>query len=168
MRLLDSNGDVTHTFPIEMCLRRKLDSVHLVRIPSGVEIDLREGKVVEVEADWDRRIDQVGIRPKYREWNNVPNDFDRCLSIPHNTFCLLSLTPIFHSPLSLGPCSLIRLSNRLTSNCPVRLPPMKQWRLSVFVEKLSSNAKKFGWTLVFKAVMLEGNILARAQSVQER
>lgn len=67
MRLLDSNGDVIHTFPIEMCLRRKLESVHLVRIPSGVEIDLREGKDVEVEADWDRRIDQVGIRSKHRE-----------------------------------------------------------------------------------------------------
>lgn len=61
MRLLDPNGDVTHTFPIEMCLRRKLDSVYLIRIPSGIEIDLQEGREVEIEADWDRRMDQVGI-----------------------------------------------------------------------------------------------------------
>lgn len=61
MRLLDPNGGVSHTFPIEMCLRRKLDSVHLIRIPSGIEIDLREGREVEVEADWDRRIDQMSI-----------------------------------------------------------------------------------------------------------
>ncbi|WVO20689.1 uncharacterized protein IAS62_001988 [Cryptococcus decagattii] len=79
MRLLDSNGDVIHTFPIEMCLRRKLDSVHLVRIPSGVEIDLQEGKDVEVEADWDRRIDQMSIHTSQHLLSAI---LDTHLSLP--------------------------------------------------------------------------------------
>ncbi|ODN73823.1 hypothetical protein L202_07349 [Cryptococcus amylolentus CBS 6039] len=62
IRLLDPNGGVTQEFPVEMCLRRKLDSVHLVRIPLGVEVEGGwEGREVEVETDWDRRFDQMSI-----------------------------------------------------------------------------------------------------------
>ncbi|OWT37649.1 cytoplasmic protein [Cryptococcus neoformans Bt1] len=79
MRLLDPNGDVTHTFPIEMCLRRKLDSVHLIRIPSGIEIDLQEGREVEIEADWDRRMDQMSIHTSQHLLSAI---LDAHLSLP--------------------------------------------------------------------------------------
>ncbi|ODN89685.1 cytoplasmic protein [Cryptococcus wingfieldii CBS 7118] len=62
IRLLNPNGGVTQEFPVEMCLRKKLDSVHLVRIPLGVEVEGGwEGREVEVETDWDRRFDQMSI-----------------------------------------------------------------------------------------------------------
>jgi len=49
-------------FVIEGCLRRKLQSVHLVRVPPGKEgiLDGAEGREVEVSVDWERRMDQVG------------------------------------------------------------------------------------------------------------
>ena len=51
------------TLVVEGCLRRKLESVHLVRVPSGMEETLSgaEGKEVEVSVDWERRMDQVGF-----------------------------------------------------------------------------------------------------------
>ncbi|KAK8844706.1 hypothetical protein IAR55_006555 [Kwoniella newhampshirensis] len=61
IHLLDPNGDKRiSTFVVEGCLRKQLDSVHLVRVPDGVTGDW-EGKEVEVEVDWDRRMDQMSI-----------------------------------------------------------------------------------------------------------
>ncbi|WVQ82561.1 hypothetical protein IAT38_004690 [Cryptococcus sp. DSM 104549] len=62
IHLLDPNGGKTQSFPVEMCLRRLLDSVHLVRIPPGVEVEGGwEGREVEVEVDWARRLDQMSM-----------------------------------------------------------------------------------------------------------
>jgi Ser-tRNA(Ala) deacylase AlaX len=46
---------------VEGCLRRKLESVHLVRVPLGMEEVFAgaEEKEVEVRVDWERRLDQV-------------------------------------------------------------------------------------------------------------
>ncbi|WWD22741.1 hypothetical protein CI109_107234 [Kwoniella shandongensis] len=61
IHLLDPNGDKrTSTFVVEGCLRKKLDSVHLVRVPNDVQVDW-EGREVEVEVDWERRMDQMSI-----------------------------------------------------------------------------------------------------------
>ena len=46
---------------VEGCIRRKLNSVHLVRVPDadfGL-LERLEGKDVEVEVDWERRTDHV-------------------------------------------------------------------------------------------------------------
>ncbi|WVW81328.1 hypothetical protein I302_103319 [Kwoniella bestiolae CBS 10118] len=61
MNVLDPIGGVKQSFVIESCLRRKLDSVHLVRIPPGTEVDLKEGDEVELVVDWDRRMDHMTI-----------------------------------------------------------------------------------------------------------
>lgn len=68
MTVPDANG-TAHTFPIEGCIRRKLDAVHLVRVPEtspvvGVFESLRDADgaanvTVEVEVDWDRRLDHM-------------------------------------------------------------------------------------------------------------
>lgn len=63
----DPNGD-KKSFRVEMCIRKKLESIHLVRVPSAdqgfwEDISQRaekgEGAEVEVEIDWERRVDQV-------------------------------------------------------------------------------------------------------------
>jgi Ser-tRNA(Ala) deacylase AlaX len=58
------------SFRVEMCIRKKLESIHLVRVPAtgeaiwedvSMRVEGGEGAdvVVEVEVDWDRRTDQV-------------------------------------------------------------------------------------------------------------
>jgi hypothetical protein len=46
---------------VEGCLRKKLDSVHLVRVPAEMEgvLESAVGNEVEVEVDWERRMDHV-------------------------------------------------------------------------------------------------------------
>lgn len=63
IRVLDPNGGVEETFVIEGCMRKKLDSIHLVRVPEGKEavFDGLEGREVELEVDWDRRTDHVSF-----------------------------------------------------------------------------------------------------------
>lgn len=58
----------TREYVVEGCLRKKLDSVHLVRVPPGVEgFEGIVGKEVEVTVDWVRRMDHVSGRifPRY-------------------------------------------------------------------------------------------------------
>ncbi|ORY22131.1 hypothetical protein BCR39DRAFT_552207, partial [Naematelia encephala] len=57
------NGPHEQRLVVEHCLRRKLDSVHLVRVPPELEEDVQglEGKDVAVEVDWDRRLDHMSI-----------------------------------------------------------------------------------------------------------
>jgi hypothetical protein len=65
-------------YMVEGCLRRKLDSIHLVRVLDGEELDV-EGKEVELEVDWVRRQDHVGV--------TRGNESDsRCRSIRRNIF----------------------------------------------------------------------------------
>ena len=49
------------SWKVEGCLRKKLDSVHLVRVPEDEAAIAEElaGQEVEVEVDWDRRMDHV-------------------------------------------------------------------------------------------------------------
>lgn len=60
MTLTDANG-TPHTFAIEGCVRRKLDAVHLVRVPdvSPIAFDTIVGQEATVEVDWDRRTDHM-------------------------------------------------------------------------------------------------------------
>ena len=48
-------------FIVEGCLRQKLESVHLVRVPEGKETTLQAavGGLGEVQVDWERRMDHV-------------------------------------------------------------------------------------------------------------
>ena len=48
---------------VEGCLRRKLESVHLVRVPgeSSTALEDLAGQEVDVEVDWARRMDHVGM-----------------------------------------------------------------------------------------------------------
>jgi hypothetical protein len=57
---IDANGG-RRTFSVEMGLRRGLEAVHLVRVPEGEDVSGLggEGGEVELEVDWDRRVDHV-------------------------------------------------------------------------------------------------------------
>jgi alanyl-tRNA synthetase/misacylated tRNA(Ala) deacylase len=48
-------------FIVEGCLRKNLESVHLVRVPEGKEGALQAavGGMGEVKVDWERRMDHV-------------------------------------------------------------------------------------------------------------
>ncbi|KAK4686478.1 hypothetical protein P7C73_g3642, partial [Tremellales sp. Uapishka_1] len=61
--ILDPNGGRKQSFAIESCLRRKLDSVHLVRVAEDdtAVFEVLAGTEVELELDWDRRQDQMAI-----------------------------------------------------------------------------------------------------------
>ncbi|WWC90141.1 uncharacterized protein L201_005074 [Kwoniella dendrophila CBS 6074] len=61
LNTFDSNGGIQDSFRVESCLRKKLDGVHLVRIPPGKQFDLKEGDEVEVVVDWDRRLDHMAL-----------------------------------------------------------------------------------------------------------
>ncbi|WVF66628.1 hypothetical protein IAT40_001368 [Kwoniella sp. CBS 6097] len=61
LHFFNPNGEVETTLVIEGCLRKKLDSVHLVRVPSGVTVQWNEGRQVEVVVDWERRMDHMSI-----------------------------------------------------------------------------------------------------------
>ncbi|OCF34798.1 hypothetical protein I316_03342 [Kwoniella heveanensis BCC8398] len=61
LHLLNPNGDVETTLVIEGCLRQKLDSVHLIRVPPRVSVQWDEGREVEVVVDWERRMDHMTI-----------------------------------------------------------------------------------------------------------
>ncbi|WWC97509.1 hypothetical protein V866_004392 [Kwoniella sp. B9012] len=61
LNILDPNGGIRQSFVIESCLRKKLDSVHLVRIPPGTAVDMKEDDEVEVVVDWDRRVDHMTL-----------------------------------------------------------------------------------------------------------
>lgn len=57
---IDDNG-TRRNFRVEGCLRRKLDSIHLVRVPeedNGLFENV-EGREAEVDVDWERRVDHV-------------------------------------------------------------------------------------------------------------
>lgn len=65
----DPNGG-TRSFRVEMCIRKKLESIHLVRVSAEDEAYLEtvgkavaEGEkvTIEVETDWERRVDQVNL-----------------------------------------------------------------------------------------------------------
>ncbi|CAD6575756.1 MAG: hypothetical protein TREMPRED_001491 [Tremellales sp. Tagirdzhanova-0007] len=60
--IVDANG-TSHALSIEGCLRRKLDSVHLVRLREEDEhlLDNVMGREVELEVNWDRRQDHMAI-----------------------------------------------------------------------------------------------------------
>lgn len=62
MYLRDANG-TEHTFAIEGCVRRKLDAVHMVRVPPETAVDFSAlgGAEARVEADWERRLDHMTI-----------------------------------------------------------------------------------------------------------
>jgi alanyl-tRNA synthetase/misacylated tRNA(Ala) deacylase len=49
------------SFVVEGCLRKKLEFIHLVRVPEEQQglIEGLEGKEVVLDVDWERRIDQV-------------------------------------------------------------------------------------------------------------
>jgi alanyl-tRNA synthetase/misacylated tRNA(Ala) deacylase len=49
------------SFVVEGCLRKKLEFVHLVRVPEEQQglIEGLEGREVVLDVDWERRIDQV-------------------------------------------------------------------------------------------------------------
>ncbi|CAK9787326.1 ThrRS/AlaRS common domain-containing protein [Cutaneotrichosporon oleaginosum] len=53
----------THALVIEGCVRRKLDAVHMVRVPPGTRVDptALPGTDVRVEAHWERRMDHMTI-----------------------------------------------------------------------------------------------------------
>lgn len=74
---------------IEGCLRRKLESVHLVRVPSQSEDAVKqlEGKEVIVKVDWERRMDHVS-RAREQELSTHL----RCRYIRLNTSYLLYWT----------------------------------------------------------------------------
>ena len=52
------------SWAVEGCLRRKLDSVHLVRVPEGdaALIEGLAGQEAELEVEWDRRMDHVSAK----------------------------------------------------------------------------------------------------------
>lgn len=56
----DANGEA-QPFVVEGCLRRKLDSVHLVRVQEEHEhmFGGLEDKMIWLEVDWERRQDHV-------------------------------------------------------------------------------------------------------------
>ncbi|BEJ14469.1 hypothetical protein CspHIS471_0402360 [Cutaneotrichosporon sp. HIS471] len=58
-----SDANETHALQIEGCIRRKLDAVHMVRVPPGSNVDLTTlaGTDVRVEAHWERRLDHMTI-----------------------------------------------------------------------------------------------------------
>lgn len=60
LEVTDANGD-KHEFAIEGCIRRKLDAVHIVRVPEGsaVAFDALVGQDVTVSVDWERRMDHM-------------------------------------------------------------------------------------------------------------
>lgn len=60
MVVTDPNGS-EHRFIIEGCVRRKLDAVHIVRVPEGtaVAFDSLVGKDITVHVDWERRMDHM-------------------------------------------------------------------------------------------------------------
>lgn len=60
LTLTDANG-VSHAFAVEGVVRRGLDAVHIVRVPSSSPIDFAAivGKEAKVDVDWDRRIDHM-------------------------------------------------------------------------------------------------------------
>ncbi len=57
---MDPN-ETRRSFVVEGCLRRKLDSVHVIRVMEEHEhlFEGLEGQKVELEVDWDRRQDHV-------------------------------------------------------------------------------------------------------------
>jgi alanyl-tRNA synthetase/misacylated tRNA(Ala) deacylase len=62
------NGkDGARTLSVEGCLRRKLDSVHLVRVDKQDEefVQSLAGREVTVKVDWKRRMDHVSLLPIY-------------------------------------------------------------------------------------------------------
>ncbi|WVN88493.1 uncharacterized protein L203_103704 [Cryptococcus depauperatus CBS 7841] len=104
IHLLDSNGGIQHSFPVEMCFRRKLNSVHYARIPPGIKVDGGwEGRDVEVEVDWDRRIDQMAIHTSQHLLSAI---IDKTLSLP-------TLSWSMHSYPSLEP-PYVELARALT------------------------------------------------------
>lgn len=60
MFLRDANG-AEHAFAIESCIRRKLDAVHVVRVPddSPIAFDSLVGAEATVEVAWERRMDHM-------------------------------------------------------------------------------------------------------------
>lgn len=64
--LTDPNGG-KKGFRVEMCIRKKLDSIHLVRVSEADEAlweqisKAAEGTEVDIEVDWERRVDQVSL-----------------------------------------------------------------------------------------------------------
>jgi alanyl-tRNA synthetase/misacylated tRNA(Ala) deacylase len=58
-----TDANETLALPIEGCIRRKLDAVHMVRVPLGSNVDLAAlpGTDVRVEAHWERRLDHMTI-----------------------------------------------------------------------------------------------------------
>lgn len=63
LSILNPNGekDASLGFMVEGCLRKKLEFIHLVRVPEEQQglIEGLEGKEVVLDVDWERRIDQV-------------------------------------------------------------------------------------------------------------
>ncbi|WVR03150.1 hypothetical protein IAU60_000140 [Kwoniella sp. DSM 27419] len=102
LRLFDPNGGVETELRIEGCLRRKLDSVHLVRVPPGTEVNWAEGREVEVVVDWQRRIDQMTIHTS-----------QHLLSAVLDTYNLPTLSWSMHAFPSLE-CPYVELSRALT------------------------------------------------------
>ena len=70
------NSTSSKSFRVEMCLRRKLDSIHLVRVLPEDEAffsTLQAGQGVRVDLNWERRVDQVYrvslvTHPSYVGW----------------------------------------------------------------------------------------------------
>ncbi|GMK58704.1 hypothetical protein CspeluHIS016_0601460 [Cutaneotrichosporon spelunceum] len=58
-----TGANETHALPIEGCVRRKLDAVHMVRVPPGASVDMAAlpGTDVRVTAHWERRMDHMAM-----------------------------------------------------------------------------------------------------------
>ena len=60
-------------YVVEGCLRRKLDSIHLVRVPTGSPpLEGIVGRQVELEVDWERRVDHVSCCFLSPHWVSRP------------------------------------------------------------------------------------------------
>lgn len=60
LTLTDANGAAV-SFPVEGVVRRGLDAVHIVRVPSSSAVDFGTivGQEARVDVDWERRIDHM-------------------------------------------------------------------------------------------------------------
>ncbi|WVQ94238.1 hypothetical protein IAU59_001316 [Kwoniella sp. CBS 9459] len=103
LHLLNPNGEIETTLVIEGCLRQKLDSVHLVRVPPGVTFQWEEGKEVEVVVDWERRMDHMTIHTS-----------QHLLSAILDTLSLPTLSWSMHPHPSLE-CPYVELPRSLTA-----------------------------------------------------